>query len=111
MNQLRASSGGHFDEVISEIDKMLDVLKSEEKDDITHRDWCKEETFKNEQEASRYEYKVGKTEAHEVRLKAQLEELETTLAKTEDEIVSTKEEIQQMEDERKEEHEAFLQAK
>jgi len=111
MAQLRSTTTGHFDEVISEIDTLLDTLKTEEKADITHRDWCKEETFKNEQEASRYEYKVSKTEAHEVKLTNQLEELEATLSKTVEEISATKDEIKQMEDERKEEHEAFKTAK
>merc|ERR1719160_2195084 len=97
MAQLRSTTTGHFDEVISEIDKLLDTLKTEEKADITHRDWCKEETFKNEQEASRYEYKVSKTEAHEVKLTNQLEELEATLSKTVEEISATKDEIKQLE--------------
>lgn len=109
--QIRATTSGHFDKVVEEIDKMLQVLKDEEKADINHRDWCKEETFKNEQEASRYEYKVGKTEAAKVRLETQLEELENTLATTVEEIQSTKDEIKQMEDERLAEHKAFETAK
>merc|ERR1719335_1586349 len=45
-------TGGHFDAVIAEIDKMMATLKAEEKGDIEQRDWCKEETFKNEQDAA-----------------------------------------------------------
>merc|ERR1719428_2454711 len=60
--------GGHFDAVIVEIEKMMATLKAEEKDDIEQRDWCKEETFKNEQEASRYEYKIGLVEAKTTKL-------------------------------------------
>merc|ERR1711904_89702 len=54
-------TGGPFDAVIAEIDKMMATLKEEEKGDIEQRDWCKEETFKNEQEAPRYEYKIERT--------------------------------------------------
>jgi chromosome segregation ATPase len=108
---VRASSGGHFDAVIEEINTLLKQLKEEEKADIHHRDWCKEETFKNENEASRYEYKIGKTEAHEIKLQGKLEELESLLSKTIEEIKETNEEIKQMEDERVSEHEAFEQAK
>merc|ERR1719399_1758028 len=36
-------TGGHFDAVIAEIDKMMATLKEEEKGDIEQRDWCKEE--------------------------------------------------------------------
>merc|ERR1719271_716634 len=38
---------GHFPQVIAEVDKMIANLKQEEKDDYEHKDWCKEETFKN----------------------------------------------------------------
>ena len=69
-------TGGHFDAVIAEIDKMMATLKAEEKDDIEQRDWCKEETFKNEQEASRYEYKIEKTVAKITKLTEVKEELE-----------------------------------
>merc|ERR1719420_631703 len=109
--KLRITAEGHFDAVIEEIDVLLKQLKEEEKADIEHRDWCKDETFKNEQEAARYEYKIRKTEAHEIRLQSQLEELEATLAKTVEEISNTKDEIKEMEDERVAEHEAFETAK
>jgi predicted nucleic acid-binding Zn-ribbon protein len=109
--KLRMTSEGHFDLVIEEIDVLIKQLKEEEHDDIVHRDWCKDETFKNEQEVARYEYKIRKTEAHEVRLKAELEELESVLEKTVDEIKNTNEEIKLMEDERVAEHQEFLQAK
>jgi len=108
---VRSSSLGHFDAVIEEIDELMTTLKAEEKADINHRDWCKEETFKNENEASRYEYKIKKTEAAEVKLQAQLEQLETLLDTTIEEIGSTNDEIKAMEDERVAEHEAFETAK
>merc|ERR1719191_1941509 len=108
---VRSSSLGHFDAVIEEIDELMTTLKAEEKADIHHRDWCKEETFKNENEASRYEYKIRKTEAAEVKKQAELEALETLLDKTIEEIGATKTNIKEMEDERIAEHEAFETAK
>merc|ERR1719456_1172347 len=104
-------TGGHFDAVIAEIDKMMDTLKKEEKDDIEQRDWCKEETFKNEQEASRYEYKIERTDAKIMKLTTKLNELEATRQKTIEEIQHTKDDIEKMENARKEEHAAFESAK
>merc|ERR1719262_151566 len=75
-------TGGHFDAVIAEIDKMMATLKQEEKEDIEQRDWCKEETFKNEQEASRYEYKIDLVDAKSTKLSTRLFELESTLGET-----------------------------
>merc|ERR1719337_558560 len=104
-------TGGHFDAVIAEIDKMMATLKEEEKGDIEQRDWCKEETFKNEQEASRYEYKIERTDAKIMKLTSKREELESTLAATVQSILNTKDDIKAMEDARKEQHAAFESAK
>merc|ERR1719191_1957777 len=104
-------TGGHFDAVIAEIDKMMATLKEEEKGDIEQRDWCKEETFKNEQEASRYEYKIERTDAKIMKLTSKREELESTLTATIASILATKDDIKAMEDARKEQHAAFESAK
>merc|ERR1719160_2078389 len=103
--------GGHFDAVIVEIEKMMATMKQEEKDDIEQRDWCKEETFKNEQEASRYEYKIELVEAKTSKLGNRLFELESTLGETVTNILSTRNEIEKMEDTRKEEHATYTQGK
>merc|ERR1719160_1532452 len=108
--KIQQTSLGHFDTVVEEVDRMIGVLKKEEGDDINHRDWCKDETFKNEQEVARYEYKIDKSEAKIKKLQATLEELEDLLAKTVEEIESTQAEIKQMEDDRLAEHKAFEEA-
>jgi septal ring factor EnvC (AmiA/AmiB activator) len=105
--KIQQTSLGHFDTVVEEVDRMIGVLKKEEGDDINHRDWCKEETFKNEQEVARYEYKIDKSEAKIKKLQSALEELEDLLAKTVSEIQSTQEEITQMENDRLAAHQAF----
>merc|ERR1719420_715998 len=109
--KLRATTEGHFDMVIEEVDVLLKQLKDEEQADIEHRDWCKDETFKNEQEASRYEYKIERTDAKIMKLTSKLEELEGTLQATIASILATKDDIKAMEDARKEQHAAFESAK
>merc|ERR1719261_2383557 len=104
-------SAGQFDVVIAEIDKMIQVLKDEEAADIEQRDWCKEETFKKEQEKSRYEYKIEKTEAKIVKLTEKKEELEAAIIETDAQILSTHEDLQEMEATRTEENAQFKQAK
>merc|ERR1719375_2033214 len=37
---VRTASKGHFDEVIAEIDRMIELLAEESKEDIEQRDWC-----------------------------------------------------------------------
>merc|ERR1719235_649444 len=107
--QLR--TGGHFDAVVSEIDKMIAVHKGEEQDDIEQRDWCKEETFKNEQEAARLTYKIEKHESKISKLTKKLEDLEASKAETVSQIQQTNEDIASMEESRIAEHNAFQSAK
>merc|ERR1719265_3147727 len=107
--QLR--TGGHFDAVVSEIDKMIAVHKGEEQDDIEQRDWCKEETFKNEQEAARLTYKIEKHVSKLSKLNKKLEDLEATKAETVSQIQQTNEDIAKMEESRIAEHNQFQAAK
>jgi len=108
-NQLR--TGGHFDLVVEEVQKMMAVLKTEEKDDQEQRDWCKEETFGNEQEASRMEYKIEKKQARITKLRVEVENLESALAETIRSSEETTTELHDMEEQRNEDHQAFEQAK
>merc|ERR1719443_704202 len=107
--QLR--TGGHFEAVVSEIDKMIAVHKGEEQDDIEQRDWCKEETFKNEQEAARLTYKIEKHVSKISKLNKKLEDLEASKAETVSQIQQTNEDIAAMEESRIAEHNAFQSAK
>merc|ERR1719191_926759 len=75
------------------------------------KDWCKAETFKNEEEASQYEYKVEKMVAKVEKLEDQVTAMEATVAETVTEMEDTQKEMKQMEDERIAEHEAFAEAK
>merc|ERR1719247_1929397 len=102
---------GNFDVINKEVDKMIEMLKTEETEDIDQRDWCKETTFVKENEASRYAYKIEKTEAKIVKLTETKESLEDAIANTDAEILATHEELDQMTATREAENGAFLQAK
>jgi hypothetical protein len=108
---VRTSTRGNFDVIVSEVDKMVQMLKDEETEDIDQRDWCKETTFVKENEASRYAYKIEKTEAKIVKLTETKESLEDAIANTDAEILATHEELDQMTATREAENGAFLQAK
>merc|ERR1719230_660764 len=86
---------------------MIASLNKEQKDDFDHKDWCKEETFKNEQEASRYEYKVEKLNGKLAKFQAHLEELEASRTSTMDQLRENRDDLERMEDTRKEARQAF----
>merc|ERR1719238_1961262 len=100
-------SSGHFDIVIEEVNKMIATLEQEQKDDFEHKDWCKEETFKNEQEASRYEYKIEKLDGKIAKFSAHVDALETSRLETIQLIQGVRDDIDKMEDERKEAHQVY----
>jgi len=108
---VRLATTGHFDAVTAEVDKLMAVLKREEKDDQEERDWCKEETFKNEQEASRYEYKIEKHDTKLAKLNRRLEDLENAKVDAVTMIQETNDNIDSMESDRIAEHKAFATAK
>merc|ERR1719284_1741102 len=98
---------GHFDIVVQSVEKMISELQKEQKDDFDHKDWCKEETFKNEQEASSYEYKIEKLNGKLAKFVGHLEELEASRTATITHLRDVRDEIQRMEKVRAEERAAF----
>jgi len=102
---------GLFDGVVEGMNKLIAQIKEEGIADHEEKEWCKEETHKNEQEAARYEYKIEKSNGKLLRLRQKLKELESTLQKTIEEIKNTKEDLKEMTSTRKAEHASFQEAK
>merc|ERR550537_2134214 len=92
--------GGHFDRVVEMIDSMVEVIKKEQKDDEIERDWCKAETIKNEEEASKYEYKVERMVAKVEKLEDQVTAMEAVVKETVAEMEEVQKEMKQLSDER-----------
>lgn len=108
---VRTVGVGHFDKVIKEIDKLIQTLKDEEKEDINQRDWCKDEYQQNELKQAKLKWKIESNEAMITKLEKRIEKLTEAITQTVEEIEATKKEIKEMEDVRKEENADFVQAK
>eukprot|EP00746_Dinoflagellata_sp_MGD_P160568 gnl/MRDRNA2_/MRDRNA2_87397_c0_seq1.p1 gnl/MRDRNA2_/MRDRNA2_87397_c0~~gnl/MRDRNA2_/MRDRNA2_87397_c0_seq1.p1 ORF type:complete len:772 (-),score=275.30 gnl/MRDRNA2_/MRDRNA2_87397_c0_seq1:227-2425(-) len=109
--KVRTTAVGHFDEVITEIDKVIATLKEEEKEDIKQRDFCKEEYHKNDEEQADLKWKIKVNEEMIAKLEEKIAKLTENIQATAQEIKDTETQIKEMEDERISEHEAFLEAK
>lgn len=109
--RVRVVSRGHFDEVIGAIDKVIQTLKDEEKEDISKRDQCKDEYQEIASTVADLEWKISNNEKEIAKLEKIVEDSEGKKAKTIEDIAKTEEEIKQMETARKEEHEEFLEEK
>mmetsp|Transcript_40309 Transcript_40309/g.96676 ORF Transcript_40309/g.96676 Transcript_40309/m.96676 type:complete len:677 (+) Transcript_40309:129-2159(+) len=107
----RLRQGGQFDQVIAQIEKLMEKLREEEKQDIVDRDECIEDENRHSNEKDDLEYKVKK-------LENKIEKLEERKVDLQDRIDTTHTAINnqttQMEDARTVRtatHDDFLQAK
>merc|ERR1719353_1211961 len=94
---VRTATQGHFDEVIAEIDRMIELLGEEGQEDIEQRDWCIAEQNNQTNHKENLEYTISELEA----------EKEDTLKKKADLI----EAMDQALADREAENEAFTTAK
>jgi len=85
---VRTASKGHFDEVIAEIDRMIELLAEESQEDIEQRDWCIAEQNNQTNHKENLEYDIKQLEAKITmaeKKKAELEaEKEDTMKKKAD---------------------------
>merc|ERR1719263_1045379 len=81
---VQTASKGHFDVVITSVDKMLAELRQEEMDDITLRDYCQAEEVKVEGEIEDLQHEMDTLQGLLDRLNAKKQETQTDIAATED---------------------------
>merc|ERR1719271_215430 len=109
--QIRSSKAGHFDEVIKAIDEMLKTLQEEGTDDLAKKTQCLDEYQEITKTVKDLDWQIKNNLAKIAKLEKLIElrtkEREETIAK----IKETKAYMKDITDERKEENEAYLQAK
>merc|ERR1719446_315087 len=103
-------SGGHFDKVITMIDRMIADLRVEEQDDIKARDVCNnQENALNAQEED-LAYNIEKKGELKERQQAKKDEVNTAKLNVQDQIKMAKEEMAEMLATRNEENAEFKKA-
>merc|ERR1719155_433519 len=84
---VRTAAKGHFDEVMAEIDRMIEVLKEEGQEDIEQRDWCIAEQNNQTNHTENLEYDISQlqakiTAAEEKKAKLEAEKVDTEKKKS-----------------------------
>eukprot|EP00403_Amphidinium_massartii_P014650 CAMPEP_0178411228 /NCGR_PEP_ID=MMETSP0689_2-20121128/21386_1 /TAXON_ID=160604 /ORGANISM="Amphidinium massartii, Strain CS-259" /LENGTH=716 /DNA_ID=CAMNT_0020032427 /DNA_START=53 /DNA_END=2203 /DNA_ORIENTATION=+ len=102
---------GHFDKVLAAIDEMIQVLKDEETSDIEKKDQCIEEYKKTNSTIADLTWKIEVNEANIDKFKATIKQLKADLQATIDHIRDTIREVREMERQRKDENQAYLEDK
>jgi predicted nucleic acid-binding Zn-ribbon protein len=109
--KVRLAQGGHFDEVIGAIDKVIKVLKDEQEDDNKKKTQCNDEYQDIAKTSADLSWKIEKNEARIEKLQATIEKKQEEKAATEKAIEDVKQEIKDMVAERKAAKEAYDEAK
>merc|ERR1719181_1727509 len=107
---VRAKTGGHFDKVITMIDKMIETLRAQEAADIEHRDRCEAQQNANANEMADLKHTMGKTDESIGRMKDDVEELKRMIEECEAAMGEVKVQMKEMLDERNEEYKLFQKA-
>jgi len=110
-SMVRTAKVGHFDKVIAAIDDMIQTLKDEDAADIAKRDQCKDEYTKIESAVKDLEWKIEKNVAKIDKLEELIKQREDEKVTTVEDIAQVKKEIEDMEIQRADENQAFLQEK
>jgi len=109
--QIRSAKAGHFDKVIKAIDLMLNTLEEEGADDLAKKTQCLDEYQKIDKTVSKLDWQiknnVAKIDKLQKLIELRTQEKDNANAK----IKETNQYIKDIEAERKEENEAYLQAK
>jgi chromosome segregation ATPase len=104
------SSGGHFDDVIVSIDRMIEVLRKEEQDDITERDWCENRQNKNKNDDEDLKFDLEKLDEELKRAGDEKKELIKEIAELEEQMNETQDAMDELLAQRNEAEAKFRQA-
>jgi ribosomal protein S15P/S13E len=108
---VKNSKSGHFDKVIADIDEIMQNLRDEEAADIKKRDECKDKFQEIGSTVGDLEWKIEKNEAKIDKLAKLIAEHQAEKAATIEEIESVETQMEAMTKQRKQENEAFKNAK
>jgi len=106
--QLR--SGGHFDEVIAMIDRMIADLRVEEQEDIKQRDFCNNAENALASEKGDLEYNIEKKQKLKERQESKKDEVKKAIIAKQDEMSAHNDTMNEMLAERNKETEDFKKA-
>merc|ERR1719409_1424816 len=109
--EIRTTKAGHFDEVIKAIDEMIQTLKEEGASDLAKKTQCLDEYQKIDKTVKDLDWKIKNNLAKIAKLEKLIELRTKEREETIEKIKETKQYMKDITDERKEENEAYLQAK
>merc|ERR1719235_893742 len=87
------ASGGHFDEVIAAIDKMMETLKKEEASDIEIKETCEKDRMEDSRKAAKTARTIDEESEEIFKLEAEIASIKAEVADKEAQIKKLDEEL------------------
>jgi cell division septum initiation protein DivIVA len=103
-NLVASSRGSHFDAVLEAIDKMVEVLKSEEGTDLETKETCEADRAKNTRDAATTSRTMDETTEAISKLNAEIEEIKAEIVEKKEAIASTEKALEEATANREKEH-------
>eukprot|EP00747_Dinoflagellata_sp_TGD_P157410 gnl/TRDRNA2_/TRDRNA2_177735_c1_seq6.p1 gnl/TRDRNA2_/TRDRNA2_177735_c1~~gnl/TRDRNA2_/TRDRNA2_177735_c1_seq6.p1 ORF type:complete len:707 (+),score=306.28 gnl/TRDRNA2_/TRDRNA2_177735_c1_seq6:74-2194(+) len=88
-----ALAGGHFDDVIKEIEKLIETIEEEEKDDKDTKETCEDDLKDNTADAKEYSEKMDELADEITKLTSDIKDLNEEIADKQAQIKKTQEEL------------------
>jgi len=105
--RLAALSGGHFDEVISAIDKMIQTLQEEEAEDLKNKEACEADRAEDTREAILLSRAMDDATETITRLQAEIEDIKAEIKDKTATVKTTQDELDAATEQRKAEKKEF----
>jgi len=109
--RVKMQQQGHFDEVISAIDKMVETLKEEEEKDLENKEQCESEREENTKEAREKSLEIDDASDEITRQEQIIKETEEQIELKKEEIKKLKEEIEEATRQREDENAEYKASK
>jgi len=107
----RLAAGGHFDEVIEEIDKMVVMLKDEAAEDLKHKETCESDRAEDTRDAIKFSRTMDENTELIRTLKSEIEEILKDIDEKEKEVKEMQDQIAELTKIREDENREYLSAK
>jgi len=107
---VEVKTGGHFNKILATIDKMVELLREEAKEDVAHKSRCEKSLEKNKLDTEDLEHEIKKGNKTIDRLKSEASALQDIVTEAEMQINATQGEMDEARQLRGEEMDGVVQA-
>lgn len=92
--EVKSGGPSHFDQVVLSIGSMIEELRREEQDDLTHRDRCQGSTKENSNDMEDLTHAIGKSNSSIERMRDERENIDVLITGYDEKMAATKRDLE-----------------